>query len=99
MSSSDSSSGDEPTTIASLRAGLLQSGVQELKGLLHDLLRKESKGSCLACGSDSNDRLRLEVQLHNTTEAKEKGERKLKQLETEAKAKDEEIMGLKSKVL
>ncbi len=34
---------------------------QELRGLLHDLLRKESKGACISCGGDSNERLRLEV--------------------------------------
>ena len=95
---SDTSSGDEPTTVASLKAGMLKSGVQELKGLVHDLLRKEAKGACLACGGDSNDRLRMEVQLHKTTEAKEKGDRKIKSLEDEAKRKDEEIMDLKSKL-
>ena len=39
-----------------LQVGLLQSVMQELKGLLHDILRKEAKGNCLICGADSNDR-------------------------------------------
>ena len=66
--------------------------------MLHDLLRKESKGACLSCGGDANEKLRLEVQLHKATEAKEKAERSIKQMEDEAKRKDEEIMELKSKV-
>jgi hypothetical protein len=40
--------------------------VQELKGLLHDLLRKEAKGSCITCGADVNEKLRLEVREHKT---------------------------------
>lgn len=77
---------------------MLKAGVQELKNLMHDLLRKEAKGACISCGGDSNERLRLEVQLHKATEAREKGERKLKSMEDEAKKKDEEILELKSKV-
>ena len=77
---------------------MLKGIVQELRGLLHDLLRKEAKGACLSCGNDTNDKLRLEVQLHQTNEAKEKGERRLKQMEDEAKRKDEQILELKSKV-
>ena len=45
-----------------MRAGLLTSVMAELKGLLHDILRKEAKGSCPACGVDVNDRLKLEVE-------------------------------------
>ncbi len=40
--------------------------LQELKGLLHDLLRKEAKGSCITCGADVNEKLRLEVREHKT---------------------------------
>ena len=39
---------------------------QELRGLLHDLLRKESKGACVACGGDTNEKLRLEVKNFNS---------------------------------
>ncbi len=72
--------------------------MQELRGLLHDLLRKESKGTCLSCGGDSNERLRLEVQLHKAVEAKEKAERNIKHMEEATKRKDEETMDLKCKV-
>ncbi len=40
----------------------------------------------------------FQVQLHKANEAREKGERRLKQLEEEAKRKDEEILEIKSKV-
>ena len=40
----------------------------------------------------------LQVQLHKATEAREKGERRVKQIEEEAKRKDEEILDLKGKV-
>ena len=95
---SSSSSSDEPTTANSVKAGHLGGAVQELRGLVHDILRKEAKGACLACGGDRDEKLRLEVQLHKTTEAKEKLERVQKQKEDEAKRKDEEILDLKSKV-
>lgn len=72
---------------------------QDLKGLLHDLLRKEAKGvACAACGMDTNEKLRLEVQLHKGTEAREKAERRMKQMEDEARRKEEEIIDLKGKV-
>ncbi len=38
------------------------------------------------------------MQLHKASEAREKGERRVKQMEEEAKRKDEEILELKSKV-
>ena len=57
------SSSEEPVSV---KAGLLQTVMQELKGLLHDILRKEAKGSCPSCGADVNDRIKLEVQLHKT---------------------------------
>jgi hypothetical protein len=95
---SSSSSSDELTTIQSVKTGILISGVQEMRGLLHDLLRKESKGACLSCGADANEKLRLEVHLHKTTEAKEKLERTMKAKEEEEKRKEEEILDLKSKV-
>jgi len=96
--SSSSSSTDELTTIASVKPGILNSSVQEMRGLLHDLMRKESKGACLTCGADTNERLRMEVQLHKMTEAKEKLERNMKAKEEEAKKKDEQILDLTSKI-
>lgn len=82
----------------SLRKEALNGAVIELKGLVHDLLRKEAKGACLSCGADSNEKIRLEVQLHKTTEANEKMERRLKELEDLSKRKDDEILDVKSKV-
>ena len=72
--------------------------MQELKGLLHDILRKEAKGSCPACGADVNDRLKLEVQLHKTTENFEKLERNLKKKEDESRAREDEMRELMSKL-
>ena len=69
-----------------------------MRGLLHDLMRKESKGACLTCGADTNERLRMEVQLHKMTEAKEKLERNMKAKEEEAKKKDEQILDLTSSI-
>ena len=91
-----SSSSDEVQN--SLKSGLLKTVVQELKGLLHDLLRKEAKGSCLACGADVNERMKLEIQLHKSTENYEKLDRRMRQQEEEAKRKAEEIIDLKGKV-
>ncbi|TRY70974.1 hypothetical protein TCAL_02441, partial [Tigriopus californicus] len=93
-----SSSSDEPATAQSMKSGILNGAVQEIRGLIHDLLRKESKGACLACGGDKDEKLRLEIQLHKTTEAKEKLERTLKQNVDDAKRKDDEITQLKSKL-
>merc|ERR1719188_467294 len=95
--SSSSSSTDELTTISSVKPGVLSGCVKEMRGLLHDLMRKESKGACLTCGADTNERLRMEVQLHKMTEAKEKLERNMKVKEEEAKKKDEQILDLTSK--
>jgi septal ring factor EnvC (AmiA/AmiB activator) len=72
--------------------------MQELKGLLHDILRKEAKGSCPACGADVNDRLKLEVQLHKTTENFEKLERNLKKMTDEGRSREDELRGLMSKL-
>eukprot|EP00095_Tigriopus_kingsejongensis_P006786 maker-scaffold794_size96255-snap-gene-0.19 protein:Tk06786 transcript:maker-scaffold794_size96255-snap-gene-0.19-mRNA-1 annotation:"bicaudal d-related protein homolog" len=93
-----SSSSDEPTTAQGMQSGVLNGALQELRGLVHGLLRKEAKGACIACGGDKDEKLRLEIQLHNTTEAKEKLERTMKQKEDESKRKEEEILELKSKL-
>ena len=57
----DTTSSSEEPQASNVKVGLLNSVMQELKGLLHDILRKEAKGSCPACGTDVNDRLKLEV--------------------------------------
>ena len=81
-----------------MKAGLLLDVMQELKGLLHDILRKEAKGSCASCGADVNDRMKLEIQLHKTQENFERMERDLKKKEDESKAREDEIRELMSKV-
>jgi len=91
------SSSEEPRA-SQVRVGLLHEVMQELKGLLHDILRKEAKGSCPACGADVNDRLKLEVQLHKTTENFEKLERNLKKKEDESRAREDEMRELMSKL-
>jgi len=91
------SSSEEPLA-SQVRGGLLNEVMQELKGLLHDILRKEAKGSCPACGADVNDRLKLEVQLHKTTENFEKLERSLKKKEDESRAREDEMRELMSKL-
>lgn len=93
-----SSSSDELLHPDSLKTGMLNQGLQELRGLVHDLLRKEAKGACLACGADTNEKIRLEIQLHKTTEQYEKMQRVLKQQEDASKKKDDEILDLKSKL-
>ena len=89
------SSSEEPRQV---RIGLLHDVMTELKGLLHDILRKEAKGSCPACGADVNDRLKLETQLHRMTENFEKLERSLKKKEEEAKAQETEMREMLSKL-
>merc|ERR1712079_645236 len=84
--------------VSQVKVGLLHGVLQELKGLLHDILRKEAKGSCPACGADVNDRLKLEVQLHKTTENFEKLERNLKKKEDESRAREDEMRALLSKL-
>ena len=91
------SSSEEPRA-SQVRVGLLHEVMQELKGLLHAILRKEAKGTCPSCGADVNDRMKLEIQLHKTQENFEKLERDLKKKEEEAKASDNEIKDLLSKV-
>ena len=53
----------------------------------------------MACGADSNDKIRMEVQLHKTQEQNEKLERRLKEQEDLNKRKDDELLEVKSKVL
>jgi len=69
-----------------------------LKGLLHDILRKEAKGTCITCGADNNQKIKLEVELHRTTENYERLQRDLKKQEDQAKARDLEIRDLVSKL-
>jgi len=96
-------SGDSVETTSSseevnISVGTLTAVLQELKGLLHDLLRVEAKGTCLTCGADSNQKIKLEVELHRTQESHEKLERQLKQHEESAKKRDDEIRDLMSKL-
>ena len=97
-SSLETTSSSEEPQASQVRVGLLHEVMQELKGLLHDILRKEAKGSCPACGADVNDRLKLEVQLHKTTENFEKLERNLKKKEDESRAREDEMRELMSKL-
>ena len=94
----DTTSSSEEPQVASVKVGHLTGVMQELKGLLHDILRKEAKGTCPTCGADVNDRMKLEIQLHKTQENFEKMERDLKKKEEESKARDNEIKDLLSKV-
>ena len=93
-----SSSSEEVIHSDSLKKGALNSALTELRGLVHDLLRKEAKGACLSCGSDANEKIRMEVLVHKTQEQNEKLERRLKELEDLGKRKDDEILDVKSKV-
>ena len=94
----DTTSSSEEPQVASVKVGHLTGVMQELKGLLHDILRKEAKGTCPSCGADVNDRMKLEIQLHKTQENFEKLERELKKKEEESKASENEIKDLLSKV-
>ena len=94
----DTTSSSEEPQVNHVGAGLLLDVMQELKGLLHDILRKEAKGSCASCGADVNDRMKLEIQLHKTQENFERMERDLKKKEDESKAREDEIRELMSKV-
>lgn len=94
----DTASSSEEPQVASVKVGHLTGVMQELKGLLHDILRKEAKGTCPSCGADVNDRMKLEIQLHKTQENFEKLERDLKKKEEESKASDNEIKDLLSKL-
>ena len=80
----DTASSSEEPQVASVKVGHLTGVMQELKGLLHDILRKEAKGTCPSCGADVNDRMKLEIQLHKTQENFEKLERDLKKKEEES---------------
>jgi len=91
---STTSSSEEPNVVV----GTLTNIVQELKGLLHDILRKEAKGTCITCGADNNQKIKLEVELHRTTENYERLQRDLKKQEDQAKARDLEIRDLVSKL-
>merc|ERR1719278_1373305 len=94
----DTTSSSEEPQVNHVKAGLLLDVMQELKGLLHGILRKEAKGSCASCGADVNDRMKLEIQLHKTQENFERMERDLKKKEDESKAREDEIRELMSKL-
>ena len=49
--------------------------------------------------SDVNERMKLEIQLHKSTENYEKLDRRMRQQEEDAKRKAEEIIDLKGKVI
>jgi len=94
VETTSSSEGDAPY----VGVGTLTQVLQELRGLLHDLLRKDAKGTCITCGQDSNDKLKLEVELHRTTESYEKLQRQLKMKEDDAKKREDEMRDLLSKL-
>jgi len=94
----DTTTSSEEPPVSQVKVGLLHGVLQELKGLLHDILRKEAKGSCPACGADVNERMKMEIQLHKTQENFEKLERDLKKKEEESKARENEIKDLLSKL-
>jgi len=97
-------SGDSIETTSSsdegqqIRVGTLNAVVQELRGLLHDLLRKDAKGTCITCGADTNEKIKLEVELHRTTENYERLQRTLKQKDDDAKKREDEMRDLLSKL-
>uniref|UniRef100_A0A0K2T0D1 Uncharacterized protein n=2 Tax=Lepeophtheirus salmonis TaxID=72036 RepID=A0A0K2T0D1_LEPSM len=96
-------SGIEWSEDEELRLGNLGVVVNDLKGIIHGLLRKNKSSNdncCPNCGSSTTDeeKRRLETLLHRTNESFEKLERTLKQKEEETKRRDEEIVELKSKL-
>jgi len=86
-----------------LRSGQLSMVVQEIKGLIHDLIRKERKhmvgeGGCPNCGKTEDQRLQLEKQLHRTREQLDRGSIEMKQAELASKRQEDELQNLRSKL-
>lgn len=86
--------------IQKMKVGQLEQAVSELKCLLLELLRKQSRSpsACGTCGRSLEEKLALERELHQTLELIERGKIGLKQAELEAKKKEEQIQGVKSKL-
>jgi len=108
-STSSSSSSDESDdyTLNSVRVGRLNQVVLELKGLLHGIMRRSAttagngNGSVShSCSGLSMDEslLKMEVDLHRSTEHCEKLSLTLKQSEIDIKRKEEEINQQQSKL-
>jgi len=103
--SMETSSSGSSVEVVNVQAGQLNQAVQELKALLHQFLRKESRTSsgglqgCQTCGRSLQEKQNLEIELHQTTEQIERGKIGLKQAELEAKQKDTEIQRIRSKLL
>jgi len=103
--SMETSSSGSSVEVVTVQAGQLDQAVQELKALLHQFLRKESRtnstGSqgCQICGRSLQEKQSMEIELHQTIEQIERGNIGLKQMELEAKQKDTEIQRIRSKLM
>lgn len=95
---SSASTSSEETGIADVKVGLLTDCVKQLKGLLHDILRREAKGACQTCGRGPNDREDLERDLNITREELIRTQRKLAEKIEDGKHKNEQILNLTGKI-
>ncbi|XP_023343908.1 bicaudal D-related protein homolog [Eurytemora carolleeae] len=84
-------------TVQSLQIGQLKCIVIEIKSLLHDILRMESKDVCSACTGE-DVRLRLEQELHSAELQVECKTRELQVSETTQRTQRGELLDLRSKL-
>ena len=50
----------------------MASTVNELTGLIRQILRREAKGKCSACGRGTEDKVQLEQEIHKVMETMDK---------------------------
>ena len=95
-----STSSEDDYTINSVHVGFLNDIVLELKGLVHGMLRRgmQNNNLPLEVASCDENLLKMEADLHRTTENCEKLSITLRQNEMEIKRKDEEIADQQSRV-
>lgn len=97
-SMSSASSSSEEMISNQMRAGMLTDVLKELRGLLHDILRKEAKGVCLTCGQGLTDREEFEREFVSARANVEKLNWTIEQKNNELRKKSEEVMDLSSKL-
>ncbi|KAB7504933.1 Bicaudal D-related-like protein [Armadillidium nasatum] len=99
LTSISTNSSDE-FTVNNLKPGVLKETAQELKGLIRQLLRREAKGQCSACGrSAPEDKIQMEQEIHKALEALDKLNIELADKTEKLKNKTDEVDQLQQQIM
>uniref|UniRef100_T1JL17 Uncharacterized protein n=1 Tax=Strigamia maritima TaxID=126957 RepID=T1JL17_STRMM len=93
-----SSSSSEEISSAQIKVGMLTEVMKQMRGLIHDFMRKDSRKICLACGDGPTERENLEKEIAVTKDTVERMQRTLREKDDILKTKTEEIVDLSGKL-